>query len=74
LESNEEATMWTRRVLLATIVAAAAMSLPRRLPASWALHPRPRAWWSARRIDDPRHAGTLIFHFHFVSRRAMMSV
>lgn len=27
--------MWTRRVLLATIVAAAAMSLPRHLPASW---------------------------------------
>lgn len=26
--------MWTRRLLLATIVAAAAMSLPR-LPASW---------------------------------------
>lgn len=28
--------MWTRRVLLATIVAAAAMSLPRHVPASWA--------------------------------------
>ncbi len=29
--------MWTRRVLLATLVAAAAMSLPRHLPASsWA--------------------------------------
>jgi hypothetical protein len=27
--------MWTRRVLLATLVAAAAMSLPRHLPASW---------------------------------------
>lgn len=27
--------MWTRRVLLATIVAAAAMSLPRHVPASW---------------------------------------
>jgi len=27
--------MWTRRVLLATIVAAAAMSLPRHIPASW---------------------------------------
>ena len=26
--------MWTRRVLLATMVAAAAMSLPRHLPAS----------------------------------------
>ena len=26
--------MWTRRVLLATMVAAAAMSLPRQLPAS----------------------------------------
>ena len=28
--------MWTRRVLLATMVAAAAMSLPRHVPASWA--------------------------------------
>jgi hypothetical protein len=27
--------MWTRRVLLATMVAAAAMSLPRHVPASW---------------------------------------
>jgi len=27
--------MWTRRVLLATLVAAAAMSLPRHLPAFW---------------------------------------
>lgn len=27
--------MWTRRVLLATIVAAAAMALPRQVPASW---------------------------------------
>ncbi len=27
--------MWTRRVLLATLVAAAAMSLPRHVPASW---------------------------------------
>lgn len=27
--------MWTRRVLLATLVAAAAMSLPRHLPAAW---------------------------------------
>jgi hypothetical protein len=27
--------MWTRRLLLATLVAAAAMSLPRHLPASW---------------------------------------
>lgn len=27
--------MWTRRLLLATIVAAAAMSLPRHVPASW---------------------------------------
>jgi hypothetical protein len=27
--------MWTRRVLLATLVAAAAMSLPRQVPASW---------------------------------------
>lgn len=27
--------MWTRRVLLATMVAAAAMSLPRQVPASW---------------------------------------
>jgi hypothetical protein len=31
----EEANMWTRRVLLATMVAAAAMSLPRAVPASW---------------------------------------
>ncbi|HSN19753.1 MAG TPA: hypothetical protein VLS49_03700 [Usitatibacter sp.] len=27
--------MWTRRVLLATLVAAAAMTLPRHLPSSW---------------------------------------
>ena len=27
--------MWTRRLLLATMVAAAAMSLPRTVPASW---------------------------------------
>ena len=27
--------MWTRRVLLATMVAAAAMSLPRHVPAAW---------------------------------------
>jgi hypothetical protein len=27
--------MWTRRVLLATMIAAAAMSLPRHVPASW---------------------------------------
>ena len=27
--------MWTRRLLLATLVAAAAMTLPRHLPASW---------------------------------------
>ena len=27
--------MWTRRVLLATLIAAAAMSLPRQLPASF---------------------------------------
>ena len=27
--------MWTRRVLLATMVAAAAMSLPKHVPASW---------------------------------------
>jgi len=27
--------MWTRRVLLATIVAACAMSLPRHVPAGW---------------------------------------
>lgn len=27
--------MWTRRLLLATMVAAAAMSLPRHVPASW---------------------------------------
>ena len=27
--------MWTRRVLMATMVAAAAMSLPRHVPASW---------------------------------------
>jgi hypothetical protein len=31
---NGEAIMWTRRLLLATMVAAAAMSLPRQLPAS----------------------------------------
>ncbi|HET9471833.1 MAG TPA: hypothetical protein VFO24_12070 [Usitatibacter sp.] len=31
--------MWTRRVLLATLVAAAAMSLPRHLPASWGTGP-----------------------------------
>jgi len=29
-----EADMWTRRVLFATMIAAAAMSLPRHLPAS----------------------------------------
>ena len=27
--------MWTRRLLLATIVAACAMSLPRHAPSSW---------------------------------------
>ena len=27
--------MWTRRVLFVTMVAAAAMSLPRTVPASW---------------------------------------
>ena len=27
--------MWTRRLLLLTMVAAAAMSLPRHVPASW---------------------------------------
>lgn len=27
--------MWTRRLLLATMIAAAAMSLPRHVPASW---------------------------------------
>jgi hypothetical protein len=27
--------MWTRRVLLATMVAAAAMSVPKHVPASW---------------------------------------
>jgi len=27
--------MWTRRVLLATMVAAAAMSLPKHVPAQW---------------------------------------
>ena len=27
--------MWARRVLLATVIAAAAMSLPRHVPASW---------------------------------------
>lgn len=27
--------MWTRRILLATMVAAAAMTLPRHVPASW---------------------------------------
>ena len=30
--------MWTRRVLLATLVAAAAMSLPRHVPASWGVN------------------------------------
>ena len=29
--------MWTRRLLLATMVAAAAMSLPRHVPASWSV-------------------------------------
>ena len=29
--------MWTRRVLLATMVAACAMSLPRHVPASWSV-------------------------------------
>lgn len=29
--------MWARRVLLATIVAACAMSLPRHVPASWGM-------------------------------------
>lgn len=33
----EEAIMWTRRVLLATMVAAAAMSLPKHVPAQWGL-------------------------------------
>ena len=27
--------MWTRRLLLATMIAAAAMTLPRHVPASW---------------------------------------
>lgn len=27
--------MWTRRVLLATMIAAAAMSIPKHVPASW---------------------------------------
>ncbi len=31
--------MWTRRLLLATLVAAAAMSLPRHVPASWGAGP-----------------------------------
>jgi hypothetical protein len=31
--------MWTRRVLLATMVAACAMSLPRHVPASWGSGP-----------------------------------
>lgn len=30
-----EANMWTRRVLLATMVAACAMSLPRHVSSSW---------------------------------------
>jgi hypothetical protein len=35
LDDFKEATnMWTRRLLLATMVAAAAMSLPRHVPAS----------------------------------------
>lgn len=29
--------MWARRVLLATIVAACAMSLPRHVPGSWGM-------------------------------------
>lgn len=29
--------MWTRRLLLATMIAAAAMSLPRHVPASWGI-------------------------------------
>jgi hypothetical protein len=32
---NEESTMWTRRVLLATLVAAAAMTLPRHVHTPW---------------------------------------
>ena len=36
-ESNlEVANMWTRRLLLATMVAAAALTLPKHLPASGA--------------------------------------
>ena len=31
----KETIMWTRRLLLATMVAACAMSLPRHVPASW---------------------------------------
>jgi len=31
--------MWTRRLLLATMVAACAMSLPRHVPASWNVGP-----------------------------------
>ncbi|MGE5095923.1 MAG: hypothetical protein ACM3SO_12335 [Betaproteobacteria bacterium] len=27
--------MWTRRVLLATMIAAAAMSIPKHVPAAW---------------------------------------
>jgi hypothetical protein len=35
--------MWTRRLLLATMVAAAAMSLPRHVPASWNVTLGPQA-------------------------------
>jgi len=41
--------MWTRRLLLATLVAAAAMTLPRALPSPWssALAASPSPWSSA---------------------------
>ena len=35
VDSFEEADMWTRRLLLATMVAACALSLPKHAPSSW---------------------------------------
>jgi hypothetical protein len=35
IHSLQGAIMWTRRVLLATIIAACAMSLPRHVPETW---------------------------------------
>lgn len=39
--------MWTRRLLLATMVAAAAMSLPRQVPASSGAKAEPHAVFAA---------------------------